>query len=162
MLAFYRFYAPLEPVLRSFTPYPYHSRSQALVADLKQLNVSIPMVDKNSLSAAIQALPSARQALAAFATLYVIEGSTAGGQIISRRLTKTQPNLPTEFFSIWQRQPDTWQAWRLWSTDIDQKLASNSLNKCQLDFIIAHASATFSELQAIFQLQSPNLAIQGL
>lgn len=158
LLAFYHFYEPLEPLISRFTPYPYHSRSQALVADLKKLNISIPRVDKNSLSAAMQALPSARQALAAFATLYVIEGSTAGGQIISRRLTKTQPNLPTEFFSIWQRQPDTWQAWRLWSLDIDQKFASNLLNKCQFDFIIAHAGATFSELQAIFQVQSPNLA----
>lgn len=162
LLAFYRFYEPLEPVIREFAPYSYHSRSQALLTDLKHLDISTPLVNKECFAQQMQTLPRSQRELAAFASLYVIEGSTAGGQIISRRLTKTQPNLPTEFFNIWQRQPDTWQAWRLWSLDIDQKLASNSLNKCQFDFIIAHASATFNELQAIFQLQSPNLATKDL
>ncbi|WP_157981139.1 biliverdin-producing heme oxygenase [Aliidiomarina haloalkalitolerans] len=158
LLAFYHFYAPLEPIIREFAPYSYHSRSQALLTDLKHLDISAPLVDKKCFAQQMQTLPRLQRELAAFASLYVIEGSTAGGQIISRRLAKTQPSLPCEFFNIWQRQPDTWQAWRQWSTHIDQKLASNLLNKCQFDFIIAHANATFNELQAIFQLQSPHLA----
>ncbi|MCL4409255.1 MAG: biliverdin-producing heme oxygenase [Firmicutes bacterium] len=158
LLGFYHFYAPLEPFLSPFAPYRYHSRQQALSSDLNALGISLPKVEKSKFISSQESLTRDEQLLAAFAILYVIEGSTAGGQIISRRIERINPSLPMSFFQIWQRQPDTWQAWRQWSVEVDHEFKSNLLNKCHFDFIIAHASATFNELQAIFRSQSPHIA----
>lgn len=149
--AFYSFYQPLEPVLQDTAPYPYHSRSASLLLDLAELRRSPRQIGSSRFVEHLVQLPERRKELAAFATLYVIEGSTNGGEIISQRLQRTNPQLSAHFFNLWQQQPSGWQAWRQWSAEIEQKIDLNPLKNSDLDFIITHANATFSELMHLFQ-----------
>lgn len=148
---FYAFYQPLEPILQDFAPYPYHSRSDSLLLDLTALQQSPPQLRTSHFVERLTEAPRQQKALAAFATLYVIEGSTNGGQIISQRLQRTSPHLSVHFFNVWQKKPSGWQAWQQWSAELEQKTDVKQLKNCDLDFIISHANATFTELMHLFQ-----------
>ncbi|MCH8501140.1 MAG: biliverdin-producing heme oxygenase [Aliidiomarina sp.] len=148
---FYVFYQPLEPILHDIAPYSYHSRSVCLLRDLTELQHPTPVVHCSRFAEYLAQLPEQEKELAAFATLYVVEGSTNGGKIISQRLQRINPRFGVHFFNLWQQSPSGWQAWRHWSAELEQKVDLNQLKNRDLDFIIAHANATFTELMHLFQ-----------
>ncbi|NDJ59535.1 MAG: biliverdin-producing heme oxygenase [Chloroflexi bacterium] len=99
MLArFYGFYAPLEPMLDHFDlsavgiDFADRRKSHLLAADLRSLEMSLQ---------GLMALPHCRELPQigtlprALGVLYVLEGATLGGQVISRQL-KARHNLTPE------------------------------------------------------------------
>lgn len=85
---FYSFFGGLEPLINNhldLTTLPdYHLRrkSSYLAEDLNYLNAALPIL------AEFKALPEINNHFQALGALYVIEGSTLGGKIISKMIKK--------------------------------------------------------------------------
>ncbi len=118
--AFWGYYHPLEasltrvPELHDWLPdIAMRSKLPLLAADLKALGVDGDVLDRLSIC---HELPACTDLATALGCLYVLEGSTLGGQVISRHL-KNVFNLDAEngaaFFTGYGEQTGAmWQTFR--------------------------------------------------
>jgi heme oxygenase (biliverdin-IX-beta and delta-forming) len=145
LVRFYRFYNAVEPKIESFgmksVGYDFEVRRKRtllekdlLEFDLLQIAPNLPSFD------GLLEINSIEQA---FGCLYVIEGSTLGGQIINRHL-KQQLQLTTEsggaFFNGYgEKTGMMWKEFCGILTDYDEKFGKS-------DEIIQAAKATFESI----------------
>jgi heme oxygenase (biliverdin-IX-beta and delta-forming) len=97
----------------------YQSRVPSLVADLAagglpvgaRLRAMGPAEEPSRASALLHggAAPSASVEPAFWGELYVVEGSTLGGQVIVRYLRERSPSLPHAFYAMGERAPGQWR-----------------------------------------------------
>jgi heme oxygenase (biliverdin-IX-beta and delta-forming) len=106
---FYGFYRPLEAQLQQFSPVDVSERQHTpfLVRDLQTLDClveALPLCDD---------LPQITTPARALGSLYVLEGATLGGQIITRQLKRfglTPENGVSFFNSYGERVGEMWKA----------------------------------------------------
>ena len=140
---FHGFHAALEPALKGLVPEALlapRRKLPLLQNDLRCLGVS---------EAGLLALPVCRQAAdlcdsraGAAGALYVMEGSTLGGRIISRCL-QAAPWHPPQHLQYWNPYGD--QTGARWAESLAYL---QSLPRADADAIARSAVATFSVLQA--------------
>ncbi|MGZ3940222.1 MAG: biliverdin-producing heme oxygenase [Flavisolibacter sp.] len=135
---FYGFFHPLECVIRSHV-------TPAILADIdERRNASLLLIDlktmgyySESLSLCGQ-LPKINSSLAALGAMYVMEGSTLGGRMISRMLMKN-PHVPfgdsnLHFFNGYKE--DTGKRWTGFLSVLEE-------HGEHVDTIVAAANETF-------------------
>ncbi len=139
---FYSFYKPLEALISSFidqsvlADYAQRRKSDALLQDIKTLEADIPVsfAQKHN-------LPQINNHLTAMGALYVLEGSTLGGRIISGMVYK-KLNLNTgfNFFNSYGEQtPVMWQKFLM-------ALNQKQLDKNESLLVVDTAEETFNNL----------------
>ncbi|MFJ3073449.1 MULTISPECIES: biliverdin-producing heme oxygenase [Pseudomonas] len=84
MQAYYGFHAPLEARLGAYQE-PLRAKTPALALDLQALALSASDIDTLPLC---QALPVVRDEASALGVMYVLEGSTLGGQVLKRAMAE--------------------------------------------------------------------------
>ncbi|HYQ52414.1 MAG TPA: biliverdin-producing heme oxygenase, partial [Pseudomonas sp.] len=82
--AYYGFHAPLEARLGVYQE-PLRAKTPALSLDLQALNLSAADIDALPLC---QALPAISSEASALGVMYVLEGSTLGGQVLKRAMAE--------------------------------------------------------------------------
>jgi len=149
---FYGFYAPLEKALqaRELTLSP--ATHAALVARLKK--TALLRQDLEHLGARIQALPLCRNLPSTLTQaevlgcVYVMEGATLGGRIITQHIRASLGITPTTGGSFFDGYGDAtgtmWQSMR-------HLLVSSSSDMQIEDTIVANAIATFACLRGWFE-----------
>lgn len=109
---FYGFFSPLEKLVSQCSPenyladFPERRKTQLFLQDLEKLDQDVQIDLCNNLPA----IPDIDSAMGA---LYVMEGSTLGGQMISRHVEKTlglTPSHGTAFFYGYGK--DTGKRWK--------------------------------------------------
>lgn len=104
LLKFYRIYSalesqiPIEELLKQDFDYRHRQKLPLLEADLRSLDISAAA----SRLAPYRKVPDISEVSRAFGAAYVIEGSTLGGQIISRHIREhlgVTPDAGAAFFS---------------------------------------------------------------
>jgi heme oxygenase len=145
---FYGFYVPVEASLerlcRSSLPelqYPQRRKAHLLVQDMEALGSSRAQIDALPLCQDLPTLHSFPQALGC---LYVLEGSTLGGQIISRHLHGVH-GLDAENCSAFFRSygPQVGVMWRAFGAALDAYPLGQ-----EEDIIVMHAACeTFGALE---------------
>ena len=111
---FYGFYTPAETSLcgvtnlqSALTDWPKRRKIEWLVKDLSALGFTGQQVADLPLCSHLPALPGTAEALGC---LYVLEGSTLGGQIIGRHLRATlqlEPDNGASFLRAMENRPDS-------------------------------------------------------
>lgn len=116
---FYGFHAVWEGVMRRSSVGAFHEsrrRMSNLVSDLSALGLQPSDIDKLPLCQAAGRLAATREA--AVGALYVMEGSTLGGQVIGKALAEAQW-LPagglTYFNPYGERTGAMWRGFRDWA-----------------------------------------------
>lgn len=144
---FYGFYVPLERALAAQAElasagYRLDARRKtpALEQDLRQLGIdpaSVPICSD---------MPDVGSLAASLGCLYVIEGATLGGQIISRlleqKLTITPASGGAFFSSYGERVGPMWEEFRSVLTHYEAQAPS------QTDYVVASAKEAFEKLDA--------------
>ncbi|MFK0312536.1 biliverdin-producing heme oxygenase [Pseudomonas sp. NPDC090233] len=98
--AYYGFHAPLEACLGEYQE-PLRAKTPALTLDLQALQLSAADIDALPLC---QALPTIRNEACALGVMYVLEGSTLGGQVLKRAMAERfgmGPATGTGFFDVY-------------------------------------------------------------
>lgn len=104
LLKFYRIYSalesqfPIDELLKQNFDYRHRQKLPLLEADLRSLDISATAVRL----APYRKVPDVSEVAKAFGAAYVIEGSTLGGQIISRHIREhlgITPDTGAAFFS---------------------------------------------------------------
>jgi heme oxygenase (biliverdin-IX-beta and delta-forming) len=114
LILMYGFYAAVEYQLERFKhgipDYDLRRKSHAILQDLRQLGFSTDTLPICNDAPSINSLPSALGAM------YVLEGSTLGGRIITKMLLKQVPSLEgsTTFFQGYDDQ--TMEMWQKFKT----------------------------------------------
>lgn len=143
--AFFGFYTPFEARLGEYEePLGYvgldvsaRRKAPRLRDDLEALGFSDESIEALPRCSTLPALDSWGQALGA---LYVLEGSTLGGQFIVRHLSRDWPALPTRFFAGYGER--TGAMWRNFLAVLnDQPIAAG-----EREAILQGAEATFEAL----------------
>ena len=120
---FYSFFGGMEKGIEQhidarFLPdYPQRRKAVALAEDIQALNINLP------LTADISDTPSISNHLQAMGALYVMEGSTLGGKIISK-IIRQQLGLPEGFAMTFfdGYGADTDAMWQTFKAAVDQPL----------------------------------------
>ncbi|MCH8493089.1 MAG: biliverdin-producing heme oxygenase [Idiomarina sp.] len=106
-------------VHQELSEYQYRSRVPLLNHDLQQLSSTLPHWLEPYYShedglAVTHALPKLTTAPQQLGALYVIEGASQGGRIITKRLAHQFANADkiAAYFSYWQTEPDSWSIWQ--------------------------------------------------
>lgn len=111
LVKFYQYYLPMEEQLKKFAadlPLEGRMKLHLLKKDLLQLGFSEIEIQQLN-QAQIPPLPSASEAIGAF---YVLEGSTMGGQVISKHLRTKLGILPDNGGSFfWAYGENTMPMW---------------------------------------------------
>ncbi len=82
---FYQYYLSVEPILKNFSPrLPMEGREKLPLLTKDLLNLGLSGADIEALTKA--PIPSLQSLPEAIGALYVLEGSTLGGQVISKHL----------------------------------------------------------------------------
>ncbi|MFJ4112616.1 biliverdin-producing heme oxygenase [Pseudomonas sp. NPDC089758] len=107
--AYYGFHAPLEARLGDYQE-PVRAKTPALTLDLQALHLSAADIDALPLC---QALPGIDDEAGALGVMYVLEGSTLGGQVLKRAMAERLglgPANGTAFFDVYgARTGDYWR-----------------------------------------------------
>lgn len=115
--SFYGFYVPFECTLAmlSWTEHGIDLNARCKTALLRADLISLGVDDPDSLRQC-QSLPSVPNATTAFGSLYVLEGATLGGQIISRHVEKqfgyTAAHGASYFNGYGARTGEMWMTFR--------------------------------------------------
>ena len=147
---FYGFYAPLEPRIlarnewaRYDFPIAQRAKVPALERDLAALGYTSETLAALPRCVELPALASFPAALGA---MYVLEGATLGGQVISRAVRAElgyAPETGCAFFASYGRElGPMWQAFRAFLASIEAE------NPASADAIVAGAHATFAAFGA--------------
>jgi len=149
---FYGFYKPIEDLLgavEGIETISFHERRKVtlLQNDLKSFGLSDHDIDHLPVCADLPPLNTLDEA---FGCLYVLEGSTLGGQIISRQLQKLPPPaLPHSFFISYGA--DVGSQWKALQAVVEHFAHDEPTHNA----IVASAQATFTSLDQWFQQQHP-------
>ncbi|MFJ4344149.1 biliverdin-producing heme oxygenase [Pseudomonas sp. NPDC089401] len=98
--AYYGFHAPLEARLGSYQE-ARRAKTPALSLDLQALNLSSADIDALPLC---QALPAIEDEASALGVMYVLEGSTLGGQVLKKAMAERfdfGPGNGASFFDVY-------------------------------------------------------------
>lgn len=149
---FYGFFSPLEELISQYSPEDYledyqeRRKAQLLLQDLNK-------IDNDHFSQQLpdicDDLPNITNTDGAMGALYVMEGSTLGGQMISRHVEKTlgfTPSNGTAFFYGYGK--DTGKRWKKFQQAM-QQYTSRQPTHTQL---ITGAQHTFSKLNTWLSL----------
>lgn len=145
--SFYGYFSPIESRLNQLEGLPQHlpdfgerRKAHLLLADLQTLGMI-----HNNVSMCTD-LPPLNTISQAFGTLYVLEGSTLGGQYISR-VVKKNLNLSdgegTSFFEGYRKETGT--RWKLFQQAL--VLYSTNLEPPEEAMLIESANKTFEKLE---------------
>ncbi|MGF6391907.1 biliverdin-producing heme oxygenase [Pseudomonas plecoglossicida] len=107
--AYYGFHTPLEARLGTWQE-PVRAKTPALTQDLQALKLSASDIDTLPLC---QALPAINDEASALGVMYVLEGSTLGGQVLKRAMAERlglRPGSGTSFLDVYGAQ--TGRYWR--------------------------------------------------
>jgi heme oxygenase len=154
LLGFQRFLTAWEQELRDAVPARLHawlvdrSRLGFVAQDLAFLQPELPAVAAHALPPCLPCLPE-RSVAAVFGSLYVIEGSALGGQVITPRLKRDlglEPGRGASYFhGFGERTGGMWREFRLRAVD---EIGDVPLSRSQA----ARAAAqTFDALIATFE-----------
>ena len=151
LLNFYGIFCPLERYLATFSEWEdvnlsmlSRSRTPALRRDLQALNVD----PRLWIEAPAHSLPSLPHFCCALGALYVLEGSTLGGQIIMSAIHQNFPTtakIPEGFFA--GRAEQTGPLWYQFRTVID---AYGQQFPEEQECVIEGAQGTFNAISAWF------------
>jgi heme oxygenase len=146
---FYRYFGGLEALIAPFITtaelpdYQQRRKAEHIAADLRQLGATLPAI------AGAAELPLINTTAGALGALYVMEGSTLGGQIIVKMLRKqlgAEMFFPASFFNGYG--PQTAQRWAGFQT------ALNDYSSAERDeLLIAAANQTFQKFSEQFQAE---------
>jgi heme oxygenase len=119
--------------------YALRRKTIALANDLTQMHAPLQVL------AAGDELPRISGHFQALGALYVIEGSTLGGSIISKMMVKALPgdDLGLSFFNSYGE--DTIRMWQVFKQSLD-----NEFNKTDQDEVIRSANDTFLKFGSFF------------
>ena len=141
---FYSYFGAIEDRINLFIgstelpDYLQRRKSESLATDLRSLNGTLP--EKTALTD----LPEIKNYLQAFGAMYVMEGSTLGGLIISQMITK-QLGIRDKgllfFQSYGEHLTTMWDSFRL-------TLNRQADNETDAQKVIAAADATFRQFKA--------------
>lgn len=123
----YKLISRYEPQIREHLKnYPElnleeRSKIEALKTDLSKLNIDMPA------ESPIQNLDNEAEA---FGALYVIEGSTLGGNVIAKQLRKNQEfeNIEFNYFGVYGE--NTGFFWQEFKAIIDEKISEDAYEDC--------------------------------
>ncbi|MGF7077701.1 biliverdin-producing heme oxygenase [Mucilaginibacter sp. UYCu711] len=141
--SFYGYFGALEDRINFFIgraelpDYLLRRKSESLAKDIISLGGKVP--DK----AGVDNIPMIENYLQAFGALYVMEGSTLGGQIITQMLTK-QLRLQDKgllFFSSYGEHLET--MWATFKMTLNRQATSNA----EAEIVILAADATFRQFK---------------
>jgi heme oxygenase len=144
--SFYGYFGALEDKINFFIgsaelpDYLLRRKSESLAMDIISLGGHVP--DK----AGVDHIPMIENHLQAFGALYVMEGSTLGGQIITQMLTKQLrlQNKGLLFFSSYGEHLETmWAAFKM-------TLNRQATNDAEAEILILTAEATFRQFKNWF------------
>ncbi|HEY0676730.1 MAG TPA: biliverdin-producing heme oxygenase [Chitinophagaceae bacterium] len=136
---FYGFYKPVEEQIDShidrahFTDYSQRRKSEALLQDMHNLEAGSRLM-------LCQDLPSISDSVSCLGALYVLEGSTLGGSVISKLLKKELGDEAPEFFLFFNCYGDS--ARDMWY-EFKEKLNSYTTNEAAHLKMIEAANETF-------------------
>lgn len=141
---FYGFFGALEKKIKQYISkeqlpdYTERRKTESIANDIKIMAGTIPEKAKEP------ELPEIKDNLQALGALYVIEGSTLGGKIISQMMVK-QLNLPdnkgVSFFSGYGSDTE-----RMWNS-FKKMLDNQCKNSAEADLIIKAANDTFLQFK---------------
>lgn len=149
---YHGFYAPIEPLIAAAADWPRwgldmtaRAKTAWLAADLACLG------DTGKHGRAVPAalpqcseLPPLDSAAAAFGCVYVLEGATLGGRVISRQIERVLGLNAADgarfFHGYGDQTGDMWKAFRT-------ALSAFSGQRCDEDRVVASAIATFAALR---------------
>lgn len=150
---FYSYFGALEDYITqhinpvALSDYQLRRKTESILQDLKTFSGTKPEKAKSA------DLPVIKNNLQAFGALYVIEGSTLGGQIISKMITK-QLNLTDSkglsFFSSYRDQ--THAMWASFKTALNRQAQNNQEEM----LIINAADDTFVKFKYWIEKQANN------
>lgn len=144
LLIFYQFICPRETNIKSTFPTLLNGRekSSLLLADLSVLRVTC----SNLYSCETASIMSTETEI--YGYLYVMEGATLGGQVITQALTQN-PQLPenvtTRYFNAYGK--DTRRKW----LDFTRILSERNVTSSQHEQVITSAVTTFTALLCLLQ-----------
>jgi heme oxygenase (biliverdin-IX-beta and delta-forming) len=147
--AFYGFYRPLEAHLGTVpgiesVDFQARRKTALLRDDLRALGLSDAEIDHLPVCTH---LPRVSSLVEAAGCLYVLEGATLGGQIISRHIQKLSHTLPHAFFTAYG--PQTGRQWKALQDVVEQRFDDAHLH----DVMAQAAQETFITLERWFQSQ---------
>jgi heme oxygenase len=141
---FYSFFGGLELAIdqhidTSHLPdYPQRRKTAALAHDITELGAGLPVL------AGGNEIPPINNHLQALGALYVIEGSTLGGKIISKMISgQLQLSAGLSFFNGYGEQTEN--MWQIFKQSIDQPLEA-----IEEDKVILSANDTFLQFSRWF------------
>lgn len=156
--AFYSFFGGLELGIErylgenEFPDYGKRRKSSAIAADLTSLGYTPPEL------AGENELPLIQNKYQALGCLYVIEGSTLGGRMISKMLMPRLPEEATGAFTFFQGYGDqTMPMWLLFKEYLDKPDAP--LKRNQESMIIQAANETFLKFSTWFDTRQIEMPI---
>jgi heme oxygenase len=141
---FYAYFGGLEQQIERFvsvsdlSDYYERRKTEAIATDLKALGGSVPSTAQND------ELPQIDNYLKAFGALYVIEGSTLGGKIISKMVQQhlqIADNAGLSFFNSYGE--DTMQMWERFKDVLNQVAATPA----DEEIILQAANDTFAKFK---------------
>lgn len=115
---FYGFYHPLENRLgellteSNFPGYTQRRKSERIIKDLEPLTGGFTVLEETD------RMPDLRSFAGALGALYVLEGSTLGGEIIAGMIERQLE--PMDFFFLRGYGPDTAKMWAAFTACLDQ------------------------------------------
>jgi heme oxygenase len=137
---FYGYFGALEDQINEYigterlTDYAERRKTLSIKNDLIELNGAVPE------KAQAPDLPEINSALQAFGALYVIEGSTLGGQVISKMISKQLPQQTEGGLSFFKSYgDDTMLMWNQFKTVLESQVTSAESSS----IIIQAANETF-------------------
>lgn len=147
--AFYSFFGGLELGIEKYfgenelPDYEQRRKSSALAADLTTLGFSLPELAEGP------ELPEIHNKFQALGCLYVIEGSTLGGRMISKMIMPALPEVARESFSFFQGYGEqTMPMWLRFKAALDTSLTPVKRN--HEGMIIQAANETFLKFSQWF------------
>ncbi len=147
---FYGFFGGLEIMINQhfdtfrLPDYLQRRKTAALANDLKDLGINLPKLADNA------DLPHIKNHLQSLGALYVIEGSTLGGKIISKMIQQQLnigDNVGLSFFNGYGESTSL-----MW--EIFKQCINYPMEAYQDDIVIASANDTFSKFSNWFDKQS--------
>ena len=145
--SFYGYFSPVENAMNQLAELPMHlpdfqerRKAHLLLDDLQSLGMSVGNISVCSNLPLLNSLPQA------FGTLYVLEGSTLGGQYISRVVKKNldlADGEGTAFFEGYKKE--TGRRWKLFQEAL--VLYSRNIAPSEEAIIIESADQTFGKLE---------------
>jgi heme oxygenase len=144
---FYRYFGALEDRVdlyitnKELPDYQVRRKSASLSADILSLGGKLPEKMPH------EALPIIENRLQAFGTLYVMEGSTLGGLIISQMIRK-QLSVSDQHLSFFQSYGDSlFSMWNSFKLALDRQPEAEA----DREVIIAAAGATFLQFKKLLE-----------